>query len=133
MSQSKPLILIADDDLQIRTGLGVRLTKSGFDIVTVGDGASALSCLEKRAFDAAVLDVQMPAMDGFAVCERMREIDVNIPVVFLTGTSKGVIRDHLSTLTKTVGGNYFLTKPYDGKVLSVMLRDAINQSAAPHS
>jgi len=129
MKKSKPTILVADDDAQIREALAIRLTQSGFDVVMAANGDEAIRLVEKTRLDAAVLDVQMPGADGFAVCEHMRRSNQKLPIFLLTGSSDGIIRNHLGVLTETVGGDRCLTKPYDGKALALILRNALD--AAP--
>lgn len=125
METDKPTVLVAEDDRQIRDSLALRLSDAGFRVVTAADGDAALARLAEEQPVAAVLDVNMPGKDGFAVCEHLRATGSAIPVFFLTGAEEGAVRHHLDTLTKTVGGDHFLLKPYDGKVLAILLRDAL--------
>ena len=123
--KTRPLVLIADDDRHIREALASRLVQDDFDVVSAGDASSAIALFEHREPAAAILDVRMPDADGFAVCEHIRRSGSKIPVFFLTGTDESIIRDHLAKLTATAGGDYFVTKPYDGKTLVMMLHDAL--------
>ena len=124
------MILIADDDLQLRDVLALRLEQAGFSVVSVGDVAAAKESFDRETPDAAVVDVRMPGGDGFAVCEHIRNhgsSGAGIPVFLLTGADDGIVRNHLERLTQTVGGDFFLRKPYDAKALAVMLREAIGK------
>jgi CheY-like chemotaxis protein len=127
-----PVVLVAEDDAATRHALVTRLSQAGFEVVTAADGDSAISLLKARHTDAAVLDVNMPATDGFGVCEFIRRDRTcrDIPVVFLTGAETGLLRDHLGRLSQCVGGDLHLTKPYDGKLLTAMLWDAIGKRGA---
>jgi len=133
MQKARPTVLIAEDDATARSALSIRLTQAGFDVITASDGAAAVDLLEKRTPDAALLDVQMPRLDGFAVCEHIRRNPATqkMPVFFLTGTTDGVIRNHLGTLTSTVGGDHHFTKPYDGKLIAMLLWDAVGGPRTP--
>ena len=122
---TKPLILVADDDGNVRTALATRLVQSGFDVAGAGDAKTAIELFDHRHPAAAVLDIHMPGDDGFSVCEHIRKSGSSIPVVFLTGSDNSIIQKHLPTLTNTVGANHFLSKPYDGKILAAMLHDAV--------
>lgn len=126
-------MLVADDDRGIREGLAARFLQAGFEVVCAGDARGAIELYDNRRPDAAMLDVQMPGIDGFAVCEHIRAGGGIIPVFFLTGATDGVISHHLPTLTRTVGGTHFITKPYDGKTVVLMVRKAIEdaQTHAP--
>ena len=123
--KAKPLVLIADDDRHIREALASRLLQADFDVVSTGSADGAMALFDRRQPDAAILDVRMPDADGFAVCEYIRKKGSEIPVFFLTGADKSIIRNHLATLTVAVGANHFVTKPYDGKTLALMLHDAL--------
>lgn len=127
------LVMVADDDRQVRDALEIRLAQAGFDVVTAEDAHSAIEVFDRRKPDAALLDVKMPGSDGFAVCEHIRSTGSPIPVFFLTGTSDGIVRGHLAKLTHTVGANHFLTKPYDSKALALMLREALDRAAGNES
>jgi len=123
--KTKLLVLIADDDRHIREALASRLALSDFDVVSAPDARRAIELFAHREPAAAILHVRMPDADGFAVCEHIRRSGSEIPVFFLTGADESIIRDHLGALTATAGGDYFLTKPYDGKTLVMMLHDAL--------
>ena len=86
-----------------------------------------IKLLNENLVDGAILDVRIPGVDGFGVCEYIRDNDLKIPVFMLTGSSDGVVRNFLGKLTTTVGGDYFVTKPYDGKALALMLRRALEK------
>ena len=130
MRTTRPTILLADDDAGWRKALRARLCQSGFDVVTASDGEQAIAAFDEHQVDAALLDVQMPGIDGFGVCEHIRNQPVrgDIPVLFLTGSQHSIVRNHLSRLTDTVGGTRFLTKPCNSDVLVTALQDALNRS-----
>jgi two-component system response regulator MprA len=67
-----PRVLIADDDRAIRESLARALELEGYDTVTVADGIEALTRSRRGAFDALVVDVMMPGVDGLAVCRVLR-------------------------------------------------------------
>lgn len=123
--QERPLILIADDDAQIRGAISVRLRQAEFAVVSAACAKDAMEVFDHCFPDAVVLDVNMPDNDGFAVCEHIRRRGSDVPVLFLTAAQQGAVRNHLPALTETVGANRFLTKPYDGKVLAMMLRELL--------
>ncbi|HRX86401.1 MAG TPA: response regulator [Phycisphaerae bacterium] len=126
-TRTHPMILIAEDDAGTREALSLRLIQSGFDVLSAHDGTQAIKLLNENLVDGAILDVRIPGVDGFGVCEYIRDNDLKIPVFMLTGSSDGVVRNFLGKLTTTVGGDYFVTKPYDGKALALMLRRALEK------
>ena len=77
-------ILVVDDELAIRKGLAAMLEGAGYSVRTARDGIAALGAIRARRSDLVLLDVMMPLMDGFAVCERIRQFDRDLPIVFLT-------------------------------------------------
>ena len=75
-------ILVVDDELAIRKGLAAMLEGAGYSVRTARDGIAALGAIRARRSDLVLLDVMMPLMDGFAVCERIRQFDRDLPIVF---------------------------------------------------
>jgi len=124
---ARPTVLLVDDDAGIRGAMAKRLADVGFDVHAVTCGAEALASIRSTPIDAALIDVKMPDIDGFAVCEHIRKDEAckHIPVFMLTGTSDNVVRNFLGTLTSTVGGNHYVTKPCDGKAVAQAMWDAV--------
>ena len=80
-------ILVVDDNEETRDMLSRRLAREGYtNVVTAADGEEAIELMRSRKFDLVLLDVIMPGLDGFAVCERLREQDAtrDVPIIFLT-------------------------------------------------
>ncbi len=102
--------LIVDDDLISRQALSLSLQKAFSQPDIAVDGESALAQITKHAYDVIFLDVQMPGMDGFELCKKIRdtELNRNAPVVFVTGQSDFDARAK-STLS---GGNDLMGKPF---------------------
>ena len=86
MNDRRPVVLVADDDPDIRSLVTVRLEKSGYEVVAAGDGEQALAAALERAPDLALLDVMMPKLDGYEVTERLRQEEAtrHLPVILLT-------------------------------------------------
>lgn len=76
-------ILVADDDLNIRTLLRHVLTREGYLVVEAGDGREAVGLMKESTVDLAVVDVMMPQMDGLELCQYIRET-YDIPIILLT-------------------------------------------------
>ncbi len=77
-------VLIAEDDRRVRSSLERALTLEGYEVVTAGDGASALQLHTDRPADLLILDVSMPNADGLSVCRRLRAQGDDTPVLMLT-------------------------------------------------
>lgn len=101
-------ILIAEDDRRVRESLERALTLEGYDVVSVGDGASALERHGAQPFDLLLLDVSMPNADGLSVCRRLRDRGDDTPVLMLTARHE--VRDRVAGLD--AGADDYLVKPY---------------------
>lgn len=82
----KQHILVVEDEDHLATGIKYNLIAEGYRVTTVGDGHSALKILEENqeAVDLVVLDLMLPGMSGYAVCEAIRSINMDLPVLILT-------------------------------------------------
>ena len=117
-------ILVVDDDLAIRKGLAAMLEGAGYSVRTARDGIAALGAVRARRPDLVLLDVMMPLMDGFAVCERIRQFDRDLPIVFLT--AKDADEDQVRGLE--VGADDFVSKSSDSAVLLVRIWKALERA-----
>lgn len=102
------VILIADDEAEIRDLLRLYLENSGYDVLEAADGLEALAVLEKEHVDLAVLDVMMPRMNGLHALKKIRETS-NIPV--LVFSAKDADSDKILGLN--LGADDYLTKPFN--------------------
>ena len=82
----RPLVLVADDDPDILSLVTLRLERSGYDVVSAGDGEQALETARTQTPDLALLDVMMPKLDGYEVTARLRQEEAtrHLPVILLT-------------------------------------------------
>ena len=104
----KYVILVADDEAEIRDLLRLYLENSGYDVLEAADGLEALEILEKKHVDLAVLDVMMPRLNGLHVLKKLRETS-NIPV--LVFSAKDTDADKILGLD--LGADDYLTKPFN--------------------
>ena len=104
----KYVVLIADDEAEIRDLLRLYLENSGYDVLEAADGLEALAILEKEHVDLAVLDIMMPRMDGLHVLKKLRETN-NIPVLVLSAKDADVDK----ILGLNLGADDYLTKPFN--------------------
>lgn len=120
-----PRILLADDDRDFCALLGEYLQRQGFDVDAVHDGAAALERVAADRPDALVLDVMMPALDGFQVLERLRPAHT-VPVLMLTARGEDVDR----IVGLEMGADDYLPKPANPRELLARLR-AVLRRASP--
>ena len=102
-------VLVVDDDPMKRQLLRLILERAGFDIAEAADGTEALLSLENEVPDLMTLDVMMPQMDGFAVCERVRQNPktAELPIIIVSARADGgSIREGLAA-----GANRYLPQP----------------------
>jgi DNA-binding response OmpR family regulator len=85
-----PLVLVADDEEDIRALVAFRLQRAGYDVITAADGAEALTLATTRLPDLVVLDMMMPKATGLEVTRSLREQDStkDIPVILLTARAQ---------------------------------------------
>ena len=82
-----PKVLVVDDSRAVRVHVEKILTEAGYEVITAEDGLAALECLNQQQPALIVLDVNMPRLDGYGVCERLSELGNSyrrMPVIFLT-------------------------------------------------
>jgi len=106
-------ILLADDDPSLLDVLGMAFGDAGHDVVTATDGAEALAVAKRDTPDLLVCDVNMPRLDGFALCRRLREGGSAMPIVLLTSRD-GEIDEALGL---ELGADDYVTKPFSTRVL----------------
>lgn len=116
-------LLIAEDEAPLARVLQKLLEKSHFTVDVVADGAQALAYLDTGAYDAAVLDVMMPKLDGIEVVRSLRAQGNGVPVLMLT--AKAELNDRVTGLES--GANYYLAKPFEAAELVAALH-AITRS-----
>ncbi|MEN6406869.1 MAG: response regulator transcription factor [Thermoguttaceae bacterium] len=104
-------ILVVEDEAHLATGIKYNLVAEGYRVTTVGDGPSALRLMRENpeSVDLVILDLMLPGMSGYAVCEAMRAFDMETPVLILT--ARTLTEDR--TRGFDVGANQYLTKPFD--------------------
>lgn len=102
-------ILLVEDEENLMEAIRLNLEMEGYAVDPVVTGTDALNKLRKEKYDLAVLDVMLPGIDGFTVCETVRKEGNKTPVLFLTAKSAGT--DRIKGLK--IGGDDYLTKPFN--------------------
>jgi two-component system OmpR family response regulator len=120
-------VLVIDDDLRLHELLASYLRQHAFEVARALDGASGLALLDAEPFDAVLLDVMMPGIDGLEVCKRIRK-KFEIPVIMLT--AKGDETDRIVGLE--LGADDYIPKPFNPRELLARLR-AVLRRARPDS
>ncbi|MCB0431213.1 MAG: response regulator transcription factor [Flavobacteriales bacterium] len=111
-------ILLAEDEENLRKTLKLNLELEGNEVLTAGNGHEALQIFPTARFDLVILDVMMPELDGFAVCQAIRLRDRDTPILFLTARNAGT--DRVQGLK--LGGDDYLAKPFNLEELLLRVR-----------
>lgn len=117
-------ILVAEDDARLRKHLVAALRDVGHEVDDTGDGLEALRLLDKNPYDAGVLDITMPGMDGVSVIRTARER--NCRAALLLSTARSEVRDKVVGLD--AGADDYLVKPYSIEELLARLRALARRS-----
>lgn len=120
----KTKILLVDDEKDIVEFLQYNLEQEGFNVITAYDGKEALEKISQKP-DLLILDVMMPRMNGYEVCEKLRATDEykNLPIVFLTAKSSEIDEVH----GLNIGANDFIQKPISPKKLIARVRSNLRK------
>jgi two-component system alkaline phosphatase synthesis response regulator PhoP len=122
-------ILLVEDEDNLATALTLNLEMEGYYVASVRDGHAALDKFRNQHFDLAILDVMIPLMDGFSVCQTIRLEGNTTPVLFLS--AKGTGKDRVEGLK--IGGDDYLTKPFDLEELLLRVRKLIKRRSDGHT
>lgn len=118
-------ILVAEDESKTRAYLVKGLTENGFTADTAADGQTALRLAEGHVYDALVLDVMLPILDGWSIVSRLRTAGNHTPVLFLTARDR--VEDRVKGLE--LGGDDYLVKPFAFSELLARLRSLLRRGS----
>ncbi len=108
---AKRHILVVEDEQHLAIGIKYNLEAEGYRVTAVGDGPAALEQAEEQpdAFDLVILDLMLPGMSGYAVCERLRALRRDMPILILSARTLSEDR----TRGFDVGADQYMMKPFD--------------------
>lgn len=101
-------ILLAEDEEHLSEAIKLNLEMEGFFVKAIANGKEVMDCFDKERFDLVILDVMLPDLDGFRICENIRLKNDTVPILFLT--AKNTSEDRITGLKK--GADDYLTKPF---------------------
>jgi len=127
MNREAQHILVVEDEEHLAIGIKFNLEAEGFRVTAVGNGPTALKTIESKEdpVDLVVLDLMLPGMSGYDVCERLRELGENMPVLILS--ARTLTEDR--TRSFDVGANQFLTKPFELDELISRIKNLLASSS----
>lgn len=100
--------MICDDDQDILNALEIYLKQDGYNVIKASNGVQALEILKTTVVHLILLDVMMPQMDGIMTAVKIRDSNINIPIIFLSAKSEDTDR----VLGLNMGGDDYITKPF---------------------
>jgi two-component system response regulator MprA len=120
-------VLVVDDDAPIRRMLERTLAAEGYDVETAGDGGSALAAVEHSAPDLVILDLALPVLDGVAVCRRLRDRGLGLPILMLT--ARDSVAERVAGLES--GADDYLVKPFATEELVARVHALLRRGREP--
>ena len=117
-------ILLVEDEQSLADTIKLNLEIEGCKVVTANDGRKALKSFKSERFNLVILDVMLPEMDGFTVCEAIRLENTEIPILMLT--AKNASADRVNGLKK--GADDYLTKPFNLEELLLRIQNLLKRS-----
>jgi len=118
---SKTKVFYVEDELFLARIVKESLESREFDVIMENDGAKAVDLFKKSQPDICVLDVMLPNKDGFEIADEIREINENIPIIFLT--AKAQTEDVIKGFTQ--GGNDYIRKPFSMEELIIRIQNLL--------
>jgi DNA-binding response OmpR family regulator len=127
-----PTVLLIDDDPSLLDVLSLPFEDAGYRVETARDGVLGLALVRERRPDVVVSDVNMPGLDGFSLCRRLREEQNFVPILLLTSRDNEIDE----ALGLTLGADDYLAKPFSTRVLlarvaALLRREARRGEPAP--
>jgi DNA-binding response OmpR family regulator len=119
-------VLIVDDDKHLVLALGARLKANGYSVISAADGISAIAMTRKEKPDLVILDLGLPAGDGFSVLERMKDLPEAAPTIVLSARDPN---DHKGRAL-ACGAVAFFHKPPNAHELQTEIRRALGETVA---
>ena len=121
-------ILVVDDEAAIADLVEVCLKNAGYTVYKCGSGEAALTCVARQHLDLAILDVMLPDLDGFTLCQKIREAHL-FPILMLTAR----VEDMDKIMGLTLGADDYLTKPFSVDELLARVRANLRRSSMASS
>lgn len=118
-------ILLVEDEENIQDVIKLNLEMDDYEVVAADNGKSALKYAKEQHFDLLILDVMLPEVDGFQICEQVRLTNREVPIMFLT--AKDSAQDRISGLKK--GADDYLTKPFNLEELLLRVNNLIKRTS----
>ncbi len=128
MKPAKPRLLVIEDEEAILEGLADVLVYNGYEVETATEGKSGLEMALAGGYHLVLLDIMIPGLDGFSVCDRIREVDRHLPIIMLT--AKTSEQDIIKGLK--LGADDYIPKPFSVAQLLARVEAVLRRSGKLH-
>lgn len=118
-------VLLAEDEENIREGIKLNLELEGYEVEIAKDGKEAIKKFKEQHFDLLLLDIMLPEVDGYQICEQVRLTNLEIPIIFLT--AKDTAMDKIAGLKR--GADDYITKPFNLEELLLRVNNLIRRTS----
>jgi two-component system, OmpR family, response regulator len=122
--ERKSRVLVIEDTDEIRELIGIALRKAGLEPELAGTGSKGLELFGSSEYDAVVLDMHMPGIDGLETCRTIRR-DSTIPILLVSGSAEG----HGRRVSQEAGADDFMEKPFRPAKLAQRVKELLGESA----
>ena len=122
--QENQRILLVDDEHDVNLTISLILEENGFKVDSFTDAFQALKNFTAGLYDLVLLDVKLPAMDGFSLCQEMKKLDDKVRICFLTAADRTyyeILRKHYPSIKE----NYVIHKPVDNDSLLSLIKSVL--------
>jgi len=124
----EPRILVVEDERKIADALKMGLTEDGYNVQTAHNGNFAWKLLQEENYDLVVLDINLPGVNGYELCKRIRNKDTQVPVIMLTALS--ALNDKIEGYD--AGADDYIIKPFEFKELQMKIRVLMKRAPRPN-
>lgn len=118
-------ILLVEDEENIRDVVKLNLEMEDYEVIATDNGKDAIKFFHEQHFDLLILDVMLPEIDGFQICEQVRLTNMEVPIIFLTAKDTSI--DRITGLKK--GADDYLTKPFNLEELLLRVQNLIKRTS----
>jgi len=122
-------IFLVEDEKSIRDALKLNLELEDYEVIATGEGKKVLKMFKEQYFDIVLLDIMLPEVSGLEICEQIRLINMDVPIIFLT--AKDASSDKINGLRK--GADDYITKPFNLEELLLRIQILLKRSKSKTS
>lgn len=117
-------LLLVEDEKSLQDVIALNLRLEGYEVIVADDGKQGIETYKEQHFDLILLDVMLPGLDGFSVCEQIRLTDSKTPIIFLT--AKDTPQDRIQGLK--IGADDYINKPFNLEELFLRIKNVLKRS-----